>query len=202
MKILLVDNHDSFVFNIVELLQQCRAEFPDLEWNVVKNDCITADAAAAYDAVILSPGPGIPAEAGRMMEVIRACAACIPMLGICLGCQAIAEAFGGRLRQLEAPRHGHGAVLCVDDASDPIVGFLAGAGSRVGRYHSWVIDEASLADSVPLRVSARDDEGNIMSVSHKWLPVFGVQFHPESIITEHGLRMLANFLHMAAGRRG
>ena len=197
MKILLVDNYDSFVYNVVGLLEQCRATTPLLRWDVVRNDEVTPEMTAYYDAVILSPGPGIPTEAGRLAAVVAACIGSRPLLGICLGCQAIAEAFGLRLRQLEAPRHGHASNLRDVDAVDPVVGFLAGEESTVGRYHSWVIDDASFTPDTPLKVGARDEEGNVMSVYHPLLPVFGLQFHPESIITGQGLQMLRNFLAAA-----
>ena len=194
MRILLVDNYDSFVFYIVGHLQRCRRDFPRLDWHIVKNDRVDPESVGDYDAVILSPGPGVPAEAGNLLKLIEKSAGRVPVLGICLGCQAIAEVFGARLLQLETPRHGHCSRLLSVDAYDPIVGFLSGAESRVGRYHSWVIDEASLGGEVPLRVTSRDEDGNIMSIRHESLPLFGLQFHPESIITAEGNRMIRNFL--------
>lgn len=199
MKILLIDNYDSFVFNIVGLLRQCRREFPCLEWDVVKNDRVTLPEAEGYDGLILSPGPGLPAEAGRMPEVIKRCAGRIPILGVCLGCQAIAEAFGCGLRQLEAPRHGHPSPLHIEDPSDPLVGFLSGQRVTVGRYHSWVIDESTMTADTPLTVTSRDEDGLIMSISHRTHPLFGLQFHPESIITTHGPHLLLRFLRLTAG---
>ena len=201
MKILLIDNYDSFVYNIVGLLQRCRCEYPDLEWDVVMNDEVSPCDAERYDAIILSPGPGLPSESGRLSEMIRHCAATHPMLGVCLGCQAIAEVFGSSLRQLDMPRHGHGSILRDVDADDPIVGFCNDGNGIVGRYHSWVIDESSLNRDVPMVISSRDEEGNIMSVRHRSLPIFGVQFHPESIITNCGERMLKNFLALSMSLR-
>ena len=201
MKILLIDNYDSFVYNIVGLLQRCRCEYPDLEWDVVMNDEVSPCDAERYDAIILSPGPGLPSESGRLSEMIRHCAAIHPMLGVCLGCQAIAEVFGSSLRQLDMPRHGHCSILRDVDADDPIVGFCYDGNGIVGRYHSWVIDESSLNRDVPMVISSRDEEGNIMSVRHRSLPIFGVQFHPESIITNCGERMLKNFLALSMSLR-
>ena len=195
MKILLIDNYDSFVYNIVGLLQRCRRDLPHLEWDVVKNDEISPCQTAAYDAIILSPGPGIPSEAGNLLHVINHCASTHPILGVCLGCQAIAESFGGSLRRLDAPRHGHSSTLLQVDPSDPIVGFCGQSPTDVGRYHSWVIDESSFRELI---ITSRDEEGNIMSVRHRTLPVFGLQFHPESIITTDGLQMLRNFLSLVA----
>ena len=108
------------------------------------------------------------------------------MLGVCLGCQAIAEAFGGRLRRLDMPRHGHSSTLRDVDPEDSVVGFCSEEREVVGRYHSWVIDETSLRKDIPLIISSRDEDGNVMSIRHRFLPVFGLQFHPESIITDCG----------------
>lgn len=214
MKILLVDNYDSFVYNIVGLLQRSRDSFPDLEWEVVRNDRIPLDDVGKYDALILSPGPGIPEEAGCLLPLIRRYGGIVPILGVCLGFQAIGEVYGCRLLRLDAPRHGHRSVLQDVDAEDPVVGFccrergvndchdeegaiISGEIGVVGRYHSWVIDEATLDSSSPLKVTSRDEDGNIMSIRHTRYPVFGLQFHPESIITTNGLRLLTNFLRLA-----
>ena len=197
MKILLIDNYDSFVYNIVGLLQRCRQEFPDLEWKVVRNDAVSPDDADGFDAIMLSPGPGVPSEAGLLLSLIRQCASTRPMLGVCLGCQAIAEAFGCRLRRLDMPRHGHSSILRDVDPEDSVVGFCSEERGVVGRYHSWVIDETSLRKDIPLIISSRDEDGNVMSIRHRFLPVFGLQFHPESIITDCGLRMIKNFLALS-----
>ena len=198
MKILLIDNYDSFVYNIVGLLQECRRDFPELEWDVVRCDEVMLEDAAGCDGIILSPGPGLPSEAGNLMPLIRACAATHPILGICLGCQAIAEVFGAALRRIDPPRHGYSSELTDIDSEDPIVGLYQEGSGRVGRYHSWVIDEESMREGVPLKITSRDEDGNIMSVRHKDLPIFGVQFHPESIITCRGGRLLRNFCMLAS----
>lgn len=194
MKILLIDNYDSFVYNIVGLLQRCRKDHPFLEWDVVKNDRITSYQAGLYDAIILSPGPGIPSEAGNLLQVIRHCIYTHPILGICLGCQAIAETFGSKLLHLDSPRHGHSSTLHDVDTFDPIIGFCSNGEATVGRYHSWVIDESTLPKDNSLIVTSRDEDGNIMSFRHLTHPIFGLQFHPESIITRNGQQMLCNFL--------
>ena len=197
MKILLIDNYDSFVYNIVGLLQRCRSEYPELKWDVIKNDEVSLSDADSYNALILSPGPGLPSESGKLLEAIRYCADTHPIFGVCLGCQAIAEVFGGRLRQFNKPRHGHRSILRDVDAADPIVGFCSDGNGIVGRYHSWGIDESSLNKDSPIMISSRDEEGNIMSVRHKSLPIFGVQFHPESVITNCGEHMLKNFIALS-----
>ncbi|MDE5668974.1 MAG: aminodeoxychorismate/anthranilate synthase component II [Duncaniella sp.] len=194
MNILIIDNYDSFVYNIVGLLQRERAAggWDKLEWDVVRNDAISFDSLDRYDAIILSPGPGVPHEAGSLMRLVAE-ATHIPMLGICLGHQAIAQHYGARLCQLAHLRHGHPSVLTDIDSSDPLIGRCGGA--TVGRYHSWTVDESSLPSC--LRVTSRDEEGHIMSMRHESLPTFGVQFHPESIITTCGRELLHNFIAYA-----
>lgn len=198
MKILLVDNYDSFVYNIVGLLRQCREEMDGIpEWDVVRNDRIPIGHMDGYDAIILSPGPGIPSEAGDMMRLIEQCAGSHPMLGVCLGCQAIAEYFGAGLCRLPLPRHGHRSRLEGIVAEDDLLGGMAGEEMLVGRYHSWVIDGNTIGEDSELMITSRDEEGNIMSVSHRRLPVYGVQFHPESINTPQGIRIVRRFLEIA-----
>lgn len=193
MKILIVDNHDSFVCNIIGLLQRIAREEPDVCWETAACDAVPFSRLHSFDAVILSPGPGLPSEAGSLMRVVAECEGEIPLLGICLGCQAIAEHHGLRLRRLPEPRHGHASRLVVADAADPVVGSFDA--TRIGRYHSWVIDpEAFASGSHPLKATSHDEEGNIMSISHRSLPVYATQFHPESIITTHGLEMMRGFI--------
>lgn len=194
MRILVLDNHDSFVYNIIGLLRRIRDDgrFPGLSWEVRLNDRIHVEEVAPYDAVILSPGPGIPCEAGKMPEIIRRYAGSIPMFGICLGFQAIAECFGARLLRLPRPRHGHMSRLCRIDGGDAVMGRLAGVNPAVGRYHSWVVDAASLPpELVP---TSYDEEGNLMSLRHREYKLFGTQFHPESVITSCGMELLKAFL--------
>ena len=197
MRILIIDNYDSFVYNIVGLLREIRhgGAIPVLEWDVRLNDDVDLQEIPLYDAVILSPGPGLPCEAGKMPEVLERFAESIPMFGICLGFQAIAERFGGRLTQLPSPRHGHKSHLRNIDRSDPVTGPLADSCPAVGRYHSWIVDPASLPAS--LVATSYDEEGNIMSLRHVKHPLFGTQFHPESIISTHGRTILVAFLQYA-----
>lgn len=201
MRILLIDNYDSFVYNIVGMLQQCRdtSSFDDLEWDVIRNDLLPYDGLDYYDALILSPGPGIPSEAGEMMRIINQCAETHPILGICLGCQAIAEYFGASLCQLSKPLHGHCSELQHIDPDDKLIGEFTGGRWRVGRYHSWMIDRQSIPKGGALLITSCDENENIMSVRHRHLPIFGTQFHPESIITENGIRIIYNFLNLVRG---
>lgn len=194
MLILVIDNHDSFVYNIVGLLRQVRdhGDFPDLEWDVRMNDDVDVQEVERYDAVILSPGPGVPSEAGMMMEIIDRYVRYKPFLGVCLGFQAIAEYFGAALRLLAVPRHGHMSGLCLIDHDDPLVGHLHSTAPMVGRYHSWIVAPESLPSC--LVPTSYDEEGNIMSLRHRDLPVFGTQFHPESVISDCGESLLSAFL--------
>lgn len=193
MDILIIDNYDSFVYNIVGLLRECRDVSGNVvNWSVVRNDEIPFASLDSYDALILSPGPGVPDEAGELTRLVEVAAGRVPMLGICLGHQAIAQHYGASLLQLPHPRHGHPSPLRDVDASDPVVGPCAGPDVTVGRYHSWTVDESTLPDL--LRVTSRDEEGHIMSLRHRSLPVYGLQFHPESIITTCGHTLLQSFI--------
>lgn len=197
MKIALADNRDSFVHNICGLLERVR---PRCQWAVVPTD-VLADSPLDYDALILSPGPGLPQEMPGLMHLVERAAPRIPILGVCLGMQAIALHYGGRLLQLSSPRHGHRSPLIVTDSADPLLSSLSGISSPpyVGRYHSWVVDEPSLPAS--LIITSRDEEGNLMSLRHRRLPLFGLQFHPESIMTDCGLDLLNAFLRIVATQR-
>ena len=187
-RILVIDNYDSFVYNAVQLLRESDFK-PEVE--VVRNDCIPMGRLADYSGVVLSPGPGIPSEAGQLMEAIDAVIKLRkPVLGICLGHQALAEAFGGRLVRLEAPLHGHASQLRLTDAGDVL--WRGVVHPVVGRYHSWTVDAGSIAAS--LRISSYDEQGNVMSFYHPALPIHGVQFHPESVITDCGRQLIANWL--------
>jgi len=187
-RILVVDNYDSFVYTIVGYLRQMGAET-----TVVRNDAVeTVGIIESYDGVLISPGPGTPREAGSSNDVVRACAASsTPMLGICLGYQALAEVFGGVVSHAPELMHGKTSDIIHDRAS-----VLAGLPSpfRATRYHSLAVEP----DTVPgeLEVTARTESGIIMGLRHKTLPLHGVQFHPESVLTEGGHRLLANWLEM------
>lgn len=186
MKILVFDNYDSFTYNLVHLVRELGYDQVD----VVRNDRLDLDRAADYDKIILSPGPGIPAESGLLLELIRRYAPTKSMLGICLGEQAIAESFGGRLENLAEVYHGVATEVTVT-APDPL---FEGLGERfeAGRYHSWIVSDEGLP--AELRVTARDEQGRIMALAHRSYDLRGVQFHPESVLTPQGRRMMSNWL--------
>lgn len=187
--ILLLDNYDSFVYNLDRYLQRLGHQTI-----VLRSDSIGCDGVARLNpsAIVISPGPKDPDHAGCSMEVIRHFSGSIPILGVCLGHQAIGQAFGGRIVRSKEPMHGKSS--WIKHSSDRL---LAGLPSefQVGRYHSLTIDPASLPDC--LTSTAWTPDGTIMVVEHREHPVFGVQFHPESILTQHGYRILSNFLSLA-----
>lgn len=186
MKVLVLDNYDSFTYNLVQYIQEILEQPVD----VIRNDAISLEAVAAYDVIVLSPGPGIPEEAGIMPSLIKKYADSKFILGVCLGHQAIGEAYGAQLENLTTVFHGIETSMKVT-APDSVL--FAGIAERfqAGRYHSWVIKKDTLPDS--FIVTATDDEGQIMAIRHREHTVFGVQFHPESIMTAEGYRMLENF---------
>lgn len=187
-RILLLDNYDSFTFIIYDYLLRVAS---NAKVEVYRNDTISLDHALSYDALVLSPGPGLPEEAGIMSDLLRNWDFNKPCLGICLGLQAIGLRFGGQLMNLDHVYHGVKRLVTVIDHEDPILNGLPKA-FNVGRYHSWVIDPYSV--TIPLIVSSIDDQSQIMTIYHKDFPCFGVQFHPESIMTECGLEMIKNFV--------
>jgi len=185
--ILIIDNYDSFTYNLVHLVNEIG---PQCE--VWRNDKFNISDVDAYDRIILSPGPGIPSEAGLLMEVIEKYAPTKSIFGVCLGQQAIAEVFGGKLYNLPQPMHGIATPITVTDKQERLFAGLPES-FKVGRYHSWVVDENSLPDV--LKITAVDDKDNsLMALSHKEYDVRGVQFHPESILTEFGKEMMKNWL--------
>ncbi len=194
MRILVLDNYDSFTYNLVHLVEKITGE----NVTVHRNDEISLDAVAAFDRIILSPGPGIPSEAGLLQPLIRQYAAVKPILGVCLGHQAIGEVFGGRLVNLDEVYHGVATpvqVLPGARQSGHTADLFAGLPDRleVGRYHSWVV----AAEDFPqdeLEVTALDERGYIMALRHRRYDVQGVQFHPESVLTPQGEQLLRNWL--------
>lgn len=185
-KILVIDNYDSFVFNLVQYLGQLGAEC-----TVVRNDEIEADAAKDFDGVLISPGPGIPEKAGVSIAMIKYCAEKkIPLFGVCLGHQAIGVAFGATVSR--APELLHGKTSLVHHKSQ---GVLAGLPTpfTATRYHSLCVEPATVGKD--LEITSQTDSGIVMSMRHHTLPIEGVQFHPESVLTEHGHAMLANWLY-------
>jgi len=185
-RILVVDNYDSFVYNLVQYLQQLQAET-----TVLRNDEVTPDQVTEYDGVLLSPGPGTPEEAGACVDIIKETGGQVPIFGVCLGLQAIGVAYGGVVGRADELLHGKTSQVFHEGA-----GVLAGLPSpfTATRYHSLAIAEDTVPDE--LQVTARTEAGVIMAARHRDLPVEGVQFHPESVLTEGGHRMLANWLAM------
>jgi len=188
MKILLLDNYDSFTYNLYHYLEQV----VDGEINVKQNDEITVEDAGKYDRIVLSPGPGLPDEAGITKEIIRKYSSTKPILGVCLGHQAIGEVFGAKLKNLDTVKHGIASRLVVKDKGEKI---FSGIGSEVsiGHYHSWVVSKENFPGE--LKITAEDEKGNIMALRHNNYNVCGVQFHPESVLTSQGLTMLKNWVN-------
>lgn len=186
MRIVIIDNYDSFTYNLAHLVKELGAQV-----TVLRNDRFQLDSLADYDKILLSPGPGIPSEAGLMPEVIRRYAGVKPILGICLGEQAIGEAFGGTLVNLETVYHGV-QTPCRRVADDYLLSGLPEE-FPVGRYHSWVVDAATLPAC--LECTAVSPEGLVMALRHRSLDLRGLQFHPESVLTPDGARILSNWLN-------
>jgi anthranilate synthase component 2 len=186
MKILIIDNYDSFTYNLVHLVNEL-----GLQCEVWRNDQFKLEDVDAFTHIILSPGPGIPSEAGLLLQVIEKYASTKSMFGVCLGQQAIAEVFGGKLYNLPQPMHGIATPIKVTDTNEPLFVSLPDT-FKVGRYHSWVV-ENQLPDV--LAITAIDEkDGSVMALKHKEYNVRGVQFHPESVLTEYGREMMQNWL--------
>ncbi|MBW0161501.1 MAG: aminodeoxychorismate/anthranilate synthase component II [Sediminibacterium sp. Gen4] len=192
MKLLVFDNYDSFTYNLVHLVEKILG----YKVTVCRNDQIDLDAVDAFDKIILSPGPGIPSEAGLLLPLIKAYAPKKSILGVCLGHQAIGEAFGGKLINLTTVYHGLATPIQLQATgsqqrdNDVFQGFDNEL--IVGRYHSWVVSDEAFPDE--LEVTAKDDNDYIMALRHKTYDVQGVQFHPESVLTPDGEKILRNWL--------
>ena len=186
MKILVIDNYDSFTYNLVHLLHEL-----DYDAEVWRNDKFELDEVEQFDKILLSPGPGIPSEAGLLLKVIERYAATKSILGVCLGQQAIAEVFGGELYNLEKPVHGTATNLVIKDKEEVLFKGLE-TGFKVGRYHSWAVKSENFPDE--LIITAEDEKGVMMALRHRDLDVRGVQFHPESVLTQFGKEMMKNWL--------
>lgn len=187
MKIVIVDNYDSFTYNLSHLLKELGAEV-----TVLRNDQFQLSQLETYDKIVLSPGPGIPSEAGLLLDVIRTYAGKKPIFGVCLGHQAIGEVFGGRLENLSEVFHGvatEGTLL----GNDPV---FEGLPRRItmGRYHSWVVSKEGFPEC--LEITAESDEGQIMALHHREYDIHGIQFHPESVLTPEGRQILRNWLSL------
>ena len=188
--ILLIDNYDSFVYNLYQFLA---VEDPDVR--LVRNDRITPEEALSMepDAIVISPGPGKPSDAGVCIELIRQLKGRIPILGVCLGHQAIGEAFGATVTH--ASRLMHGKTSLLTDVADDIIFKGIKKPVQVARYHSLSVQESTLPEE--LEVTARSDDGELMAMRHREYPIYGLQFHPESVMTPDGPVMIRNFLEAA-----
>jgi len=187
MKILILDNYDSFTYNLVHMVEDITGVYP----TVFRNDEITIEGIDAYDLIILSPGPGIPDEAGILKDTIRAYAGKKPILGVCLGLQAITEVFGGSLENLDVVFHGVATTMSVTNY-DAVIYKGIPTEFEAGRYHSWIASKADFP--AELEITAVDEYGDIMSLQHKEYNISAVQFHPESILTPLGEHMVRNFI--------
>ncbi|MDE7460731.1 MAG: aminodeoxychorismate/anthranilate synthase component II [Paramuribaculum sp.] len=192
MKLLIFDNYDSFTYNIVHAVRELGIE-PDVR----RNDCITLDEVDAYDKIIISPGPGIPSEAGILPDLLRRYAPLKPILGVCLGEQAIGECFGAKLENLSRVYHGIRSTISITTPDY----LFEGLPDRidVGRYHSWVVSREDFPEC--LEITAMSDDGNIMALRHREFDVRGVQFHPESILTPDGMTIISNWINTTSSKR-
>jgi anthranilate synthase component 2 len=187
-KILVIDNYDSFTYNLVYYIEKLTGIAP----SVYRNNEIALEDVAGYEKILLSPGPGVPSDAGICIDLIRQYAPFKSILGICLGHQAIGEAFGGRILNLSSVFHGIATPILITESNDPL--FLDIPPSFTGgRYHSWVVSGDELPDC--FKITCKDETGMIMGISHKTYDVKGLQFHPESVLTEHGLDIMANWIN-------
>lgn len=189
MKILVLDNYDSFTYNLVHILNELTKGTID----VFRNDEITLKEIDKYDKVLISPGPGVPDQAGITKEMIAHYAPSKSILGVCLGCQAIAEVFGGSLINLDTVYHGVETKIIVIDNNEKLFTDIP-LTFTAGRYHSWVVSGKGLPPE--MKITATDEEGSIMALSHRLFDVRGVQFHPESIMTRVGKQILQNWLNI------
>jgi len=185
-KILVIDNYDSFTFNLVHYLEDLKCDV-----TVLRNDKFDLEDFKHFDKIVLSPGPGIPDEAGLLKAVIKRYAPSKSILGVCLGQQAIAEVFGGNIINLEEVYHGVHTNITISVDDEPLFNGMDKT-IEVGRYHSWVVD-SNIPDA--LEVTSVDDNGQIMSLRHKTFDVKGVQFHPESVLTPNGKQLLENWIN-------
>lgn len=189
MKILVLDNYDSFTYNLVHILRELGYEE---QMDIYRNDKISLEDVDKYDKILLSPGPGIPEEAGIMMDVIKTYAPQKSILGVCLGHQGIAEAFQAKLYNMPTVLHGFADKVTLEDEGEYLFREIPQE-FNVCRYHSWAVEANSVNQDV-LIVTARDPKGEVMGLRHREYDVHGVQFHPESILTEHGKQMIENWL--------
>jgi anthranilate synthase component 2 len=187
MRILIIDNYDSFTYNLVHAIEK----IPACTVEVIRNDKTKPNEITGYDKLVLSPGPGIPDEAGYLKEIIQEQSGKIPIFGVCLGLQAITEVFGGTLINLDEVYHGVATSMTVTQEENILFNDIPKQFSA-GRYHSWAADPLTFPDV--LNITAKDENGEIMAISHKTMQIHAVQFHPESVLTEHGQQIIENFI--------
>ncbi len=186
-RILVIDNYDSFTYNLVHYLRNLTEESID----IFRNDEITIEEIKKYDKILMSPGPGIPVEAGICLDMVREYAKSKSIMGVCLGHQAIGEAFGGKIINLDHVYHGVATLIHIIIDKDPLYEEIPKK-LNVGRYHSWVIDRKTLPEC--FSITCEDEKGMIMGISHNTFDLKGVQYHPESVLTEHGMKIMENWL--------
>ncbi len=187
MKVLIIDNYDSFTYNLFHYIQK----YPGVNVDVFRNDKIQLEEINKYDKIVLSPGPGIPDEAGISKKMIKEYAPCKSILGVCLGHQAIAEVFGGTLHNMERVYHGVASNIIIKDREDPLFKGLPES-IEGGRYHSWLVQQENLPNE--LIVTATNEQNEIMALRHQSYNVKGLQFHPESVLTDTGETIINNWL--------
>ena len=186
-KILVIDNYDSFTYNLVYFIEKITGTSP----SVFRNDEISLEEVGDYEKILLSPGPGVPVDAGICIDLIKRYSPTKSILGICLGHQAIAEAFGGKILNLNNVYHGVATPVVIEEFNEPLFINITSPITG-GRYHSWVVSGEDLPEC--LRITCKDETGIIMGISHKIYDVRGLQFHPESVLTEHGIDIIANWI--------
>ena len=186
-KILVIDNYDSFTYNLVHYIEKLTGNSP----SVFRNDEITLKEAGNYDKILLSPGPGIPVNAGICIELLKQYSSTKSILGICLGHQAIGEAFGAKIVNLSHVYHGIATPVTINELSDPLFRNIPSS-IIAGRYHSWVVSGDDLPEC--LKITCTDETGMIMGIRHNVYDVCGLQFHPESVLTEYGINIIANWI--------
>jgi anthranilate synthase component 2 len=187
-KIVVIDNYDSFVYNLVHYLEEL-----DCQVTVLRNNQLNIEDLAAYDKILLSPGPGIPDEAGLLKEIIKTYATSKPIFGVCLGQQAIGEVFGGKLTNLNNVFHGIATDVTLTVQNEPLFKGLNST-FKVGRYHSWVVSKEDFPEV--LEVTSLDENGQIMSLRHRDFDICAVQYHPESVLTPDGKTMIKNWVNI------
>ena len=186
-KIVVIDNYDSFTYNLVHIIEKLTGKYPD----VYRNDEIAIEKIGEYDKILISPGPGIPSESGVCLDLIKKYSPTRSILGICLGHQAICEAFDGRILNLSTVYHGIASPVKIKAADDPLLKNIPPI-IMSGRYHSWVVSKKHLPEC--FKITCEDENGIIMGISHRIYDVKGLQFHPESVLTEYGTEIIKNWI--------